>query len=191
MKRPNQALPRMPRSCHVCCLRSTRAIPESSLSLGSLRPLRTFPSTMNSTRREPLSRRWLLTVGAFISAYLFPFAVTGSFECWTCLALASLGSRLALEFPVLPHSHYSSGVASRLSSSFSHCHKRGPCASLHSNGLLVDVYYSLGAFRRLCAMTLDIPSLPNQALQRMLWDAHVSCIRRSPAHPSASLILGA
>jgi hypothetical protein len=31
--------------------------------------------------------------------------------------------------------------------------------------------------------------MPNQALQRMLRDAHVSCIRRSPAHPSASLSL--
>ena len=33
---------------------------------------------MNSARREPLSRRWLLTVGAFISAYLFAFAVTAA-----------------------------------------------------------------------------------------------------------------
>src|SRR5687768_4641003 len=30
---------------------------------------------------------------------------------------------------------------------------------------------------------------PNHALQRMLRAAHVSCIRRSPAHPSASLSL--
>jgi hypothetical protein len=38
------------------------------------------------------------------------------------------------------------------------------------------------------SITVSNP-VPNQALQRMLWDAHVSCIRRSPAHPSASLSL--
>jgi hypothetical protein len=56
-------------------------------------------------------------------------------------------------------------------------------------GLHSTLYRLSDCLHHLLGTLLDSIAMPNQALQRMLRAAQVSCIRRSPAHPSASLSL--